>query len=251
MNLKISIITITYNSALTLEQTILSVLNQTYQNIEYIIIDGGSTDGTLQVIEKYKSKLSKFISEKDEGLYDALNKGIDMATGDVIGILHSDDFYTDNSVIQNYVNAFIKNHSDAIYSDLFYVDKANTNKIIRKWKSGNHKPNSFLHGWMPPHPTVFIKKEVYQKYGKFNLDFKHSADYELMLRFIHKNKIKVNYLQEFTIKMRVGGQSNVSLNNRISANIEDRKAWKMNGLKARFYTSYLKPLRKISQFFKK
>lgn len=247
--MKISIITVTYNSEATLEQTILSVIEQSYQNIEYIIVDGGSTDGTLKIIEKYKTKISKFISEKDNGLYDALNKGIDLATGEVIGFLHSDDFYTDKDVIHKYANTFIKNHSDAVYADLFYVDKDNTNKIIRKWKSGNHKPNSFLHGWMPPHPTFFVKKVVYEKFGKFNLEFKHSADYELMLRFIHKNKIKINYLHEFTIKMRVGGQSNASIQNRVNANKEDRKAWLANGLKPRFYTSYLKPLRKISQFF--
>lgn len=251
MNLKISIITVTYNSAATLEQTILSVIEQSYQNIEFIIVDGGSTDDTLKIVEKHKGNIAKFVSEKDNGLYDALNKGIDLATGDVIGFLHSDDFYTDNTIIQQYVNTFIKNHSEAVYADLFYVDKTNTNKIIRKWKSGNHKPNSFLHGWMPPHPTFFVRKEIYQKFGKFNLEFKHSSDYELMLRFIHKHKIKVSYLHEFVIKMRVGGQSNVSIQNRINANNEDRMAWKVNGLKPRFYTSYLKPLRKISQFFTK
>ncbi|MBA3681038.1 MAG: glycosyltransferase [Bacteroidetes bacterium] len=247
--MKISIITITFNSAATIEQTINSVLDQSYENIEYIIVDGGSTDKTLEVIEKYKSKISKFVSEKDNGLYDALNKGIGMASGDVVGILHSDDFYIDNTVIGKYANTFIKNNSEAVYSDLFYVNKEDTNKIIRKWKSGNHKPNSFLHGWMPPHPTFFVKREIYERFGKFNLDFKHSADYELMLRFIHKHKIKINYLHEFTIKMRVGGQSNASVQNRVNANIEDRKAWHVNGMKARFYTSYLKPFRKILQFF--
>jgi glycosyltransferase involved in cell wall biosynthesis len=247
--LKISIITITHNSAKTLEQTILSVLEQTYLNIEYIIVDGLSTDSTINIIEKYKNKISKFISEKDNGLYDALNKGIDMATGDIIGVLHSDDFYIDNSIIEKYANTFIKNHSDAVYSDLFYVDRDNPNKIIRKWKSGNYKPTSFLHGWMPPHPTFFVKKNIYDKYGKFNLELKHSADYELMLRFIHKHNIKINYLHEFTIKMRIGGQSNASIQNRIDANKEDRKAWLINGLKPRFYTTYLKPIRKIFQYF--
>ena len=247
--MKISIITITYNSGNTLEQTINSVIDQTYSDIEYIIVDGGSTDTTLQIIEKYKTKISKFISEKDNGLYDALNKGIDLATGDIVGILHSDDFYIDNNVIQKYADVFIKNNSDAVYSDLFYVDKEDTNKVIRKWKSGEHKPTSFLYGWMPPHPTFFVKREVYQKFGKFNLEFKHSADYELMLRFIHKNKIKLNYLAEFTIKMRVGGQSNASTKNRVNANIEDRKAWRINDIKPKFYTLYLKPLRKILQFF--
>ncbi len=247
--MKISIITITYNSAASLEQTIRSVLDQSYTDIEYIIVDGGSTDNTLQIIEKYKNRVAKFISEKDNGLYDALNKGIGLASGDVIGILHSDDFYIDKNVIKKYADTIIKNNADAVYSDLFYVDKENTDKVIRKWTSGNHKPTSFLQGWMPPHPTFFVKREVYQKFGKFNLEFKHSADYELMLRFIYKHKIKLSYLNEFTIKMRVGGQSNANMQNRVNANLEDRKAWKINGLKPRFYTLYLKPLRKILQFF--
>jgi glycosyltransferase involved in cell wall biosynthesis len=248
--LKISIITITFNSASTLEQTIRSVIEQTYPNIEYIVVDGMSVDGTLEIIEKYKDKVSKIISEKDNGLYDALNKGIGMATGDVIGILHSDDFYIDNHVIQKYANTFLKNNSDCVYSDLYYVDKNNTDKIIRKWKSGDYKNGSFLNGWMPPHPTFFVKKKIYEKLGTFNTTFKSAADYELMLRFIHKNKISVSYLPEFTVKMRVGGKSNVTVQNRINANLEDRKAWELNGLKPRFYTLYLKPLRKVIQFLR-
>ncbi len=247
--MKISIITITYNSASTLEQTILSVINQTYKNIEYIIVDGKSTDNTLQIIDKYKNSISKFISEKDNGLYDAINKGIEMATGDVIGILHSDDFYIDNNVILKYVNIFENEKPEAVYADLYYVDKENTSKIIRKWKSGPYNKNSFINGWMPPHPTFFVKKEIYQKFGKFNLEFKTAADYELMLRFILKNEIKTSYLPEFTVKMRVGGKSNVTVKNRVAANIEDRKAWEVNDLKPRFYTLYFKPLRKLVQFF--
>lgn len=247
--MKISVITVTYNSESTIEETILSVINQSYSDLEYIIVDGKSSDGTLQILDTYKSRIDKILSEKDDGLYDALNKGIAMATGDVIAFLHSDDFYTDENVIQKYAEVFAKTKADGVYADLYYVDKNNTDKIIRKWKSGEYNRASFLNGWMPPHPTFFVKKDMYERYGKFDLSFKSAADYELMLRFIQKNKISIAYLNEFTVKMRVGGQSNVSLKNRMKANLEDRQAWRVNGLKPRFYTLYLKPLRKILQFF--
>ena len=248
MSLKVSVITVTFNSAATIGQTILSVINQTYSNIEYIVIDGQSTDGTLSIIEKYRQRISKVISEKDEGLYDALNKGIDAATGDVIAILHSDDFYTGTRVVEEYVKVFERENCDAVYADLYYVQKENSEKITRKWKSGKYAKGAFLRGWMPPHPTFFVRKYVYEKYGKFDTGFWTSADYELMLRFIHRFGIKVAYLPHFTVKMRAGGQSNVSVKNRISANMEDRRAWKVNNLRPRFYTLYLKPLRKILQF---
>lgn len=247
--MKISIITITYNSSSTLAETINSVINQSYKNIEYIIIDGGSSDNTIPIIKSYENKITTFISEKDNGIYDALNKGILLATGDVIGILHSDDFYTNTNVIQNVVNKLEQTNADALYADLFYVDKNNTSKIHRKWKSGNYSLEKFLNGWMPPHPTFFVKKTIYEKYGSFNLSLNSSADYELMLRFIYKEKIKVAYLPEFIIKMRLGGKSNVSLKNRIIANKEDRKAWRINNLKPYFFTLYIKPIRKIVQLF--
>ena len=249
--MKVSIITITYNSESTLIDTIDSVLNQTYKDIEYIIIDGKSKDSTVSIIHSYKDKISKFISEKDNGLYDALNKGIAMATGDIIGVLHSDDFYTNHQVIEKVVQTFNLNQADAVYADLFYVDKTNVDKILRKWKSGNYTHGMFVNGWMPPHPTFFVRRHCYEKYGSFNLDLVSAADYELMLRFVHKHKIKLAYLPEFIIKMRAGGLSNASLSNRIRANKEDRKAWLMNGLKPKFHTLYLKPLRKIIQLFKK
>ncbi|MGZ3867280.1 MAG: glycosyltransferase family 2 protein [Bacteroidia bacterium] len=245
---KISIITVTYNSARTLEQTIQSVLLQDYGNVEYIIVDGNSTDDTLSVIRSYRHKIDHFVSEKDEGLYHALNKGIALATGDIIGILHADDFYTSDDVLTGIAETFKMNDAEAVYADLYYVDKDDTNKIVRKWKSGNYKEGKFLWGWMPPHPTFFVRKEVYAKNGVFNTQLRSAADYELMLRFIHKNKIKLAYLPEFIIKMRTGGQSNASVKNRVKANKEDRKAWDLNGIKPYFFTLTLKPLRKIFQF---
>lgn len=142
-----------------MEETILSVINQSYSDIEYIVIDGLSGDNTMEIVEKYRKKIRKIISEKDKGLYDALNKGIALATGDVVGILHSDDFYTNNGVIQKYVDLFQKTGCEAVYSDLYYVDRGDTDKIIRKWKSGDYKPGAFINGWMPPHPTFFVKKK--------------------------------------------------------------------------------------------
>jgi glycosyltransferase involved in cell wall biosynthesis len=247
--MKLSIITITYNSALTLENTIQSVIQQSYENSEYIIVDGQSTDGTLNIIEKYKNHIHQFVSEKDKGLYDALNKGIKMATGDVIGILHSDDFYAYDKVLENVMHLIQTENSDAVYADLDYVDKNDTSKIVRKWKSGNYKPGAFLNGWMPPHPTFFVRKDCYQKFGMFNLLLKSAADYELMLRFIHKHQIRLSYLPECIVKMRTGGTSNITFKNRWRANREDKTAWEMNELRPRFYTFILKPLRKLVQFF--
>ena len=248
-NLKISIITISYNAAETIEKTITSVTAQDYSNIEYIIQDGGSSDSTLDIVKKYQSKIAKVNSEKDNGLYDAINKAIDCCTGDIIGLIHADDFYIDNHVIAKVAQLFNKTKADAVYADLYYVERENTDVIKRKWKSGIYSDGMFLNGWMPPHPTFFVRKDVYQKHGKFNLQLKSAADYELMLRFIHKHKIKLAYLPEYIVKMRVGGLSNQSVNNRVKANNEDRKAWELNGLKPRFYTLYLKPLRKIAQFW--
>lgn len=245
----VSIITPTYNSAETLEETLRSIFFQTYPNMELIIIDGESTDNTKTIIESYREKISIYISEKDLGIYHALNKGISLAKGEIIGILHSDDFYTSETVIESVVHTLVSNHADGVYANLFYVDRKNTNIIKRKWRSGNYKPGAFLNGWMPPHPAFFVKKSVYNQYGNFNTkDFKTAADYELMLRFIHKYNIKISYLDKFIVKMRVGGVSNQSISNRLNANLEDRKAWQINGLSPRFYTLYFKPLRKILQF---
>lgn len=249
--MKISIITISYNSAQTIEDTILSVTGQQNVSLEYIVVDGGSKDETLQIIEKYKDHISKFISEPDNGIYDAMNKALKMATGDVVGILNSDDVYTDEKVLSDVISRFEKTPAHALYADLVYVERNNLNKIKRKWISGYYKPGAFKKGWMPPHPTFFVKNEVYKKYGIFNTALHSAADYELMLRFIHKHQISVIYLPRIIIKMRQGGKSNASLKNRVNANKEDRLAWKINGLKPGILTLWLKPVRKIPQLWKR
>jgi glycosyltransferase involved in cell wall biosynthesis len=245
---KISIVTITFNSAATIEQTILSVLNQTYSNIEYIIVDGISTDGTLDIVNKYKDRIHKVVSEKDKGLYDALNKGLKLATGEYTGIIHSDDFYMNGKVIEDLVSKFVSTKADAVYGDLYYVDAIDTDKIKRKWKSGQYKHGMFKWGWMPPHPSFFIKKSCYEQYGYFTDQLKSAADYELMLRMLHKHQISLAYLPQFLVKMRIGGMSNKSIKNRLRANNEDAKAWELNNLKPYFFTTLLKPIRKIMQF---
>ncbi len=248
--MKFSIITVTYNSAATLEDTIRSVAAQDFPGREHIIIDGGSTDGTLEIIGRYRVHISKFISEKDNGLYDAINKGIALAGGDVIAILHSDDFFEGPDVLSGYAALFDGGGCDAAYADLLYVKRDDTSHVVRRWKSGNYSRRSFLTGWMPPHPTFFVRSEVYQKYGAFNTVLKTSADYELMLRLLYRFEIKVCYLPRYTVRMRTGGTSNVTFGNRVRANKEDRRAWRLNGLQPKFYTLWLKPLRKLGQFFR-
>jgi glycosyltransferase involved in cell wall biosynthesis len=250
--LKISIITITYNSEKTVEDTIKSVVSQDFPNVEYLIIDGLSKDKTLQVVNKYSAYIDKVVSEKDKGLYDALNKGIKHATGEVIGMLHSDDVYANNQVLSKVAQQFaIDPALEAVYADLVFVDRENTDKVLRTWKSGAYKEDAFKQGWMPPHPTFFVKKSVYERLGGFNLDLKLSADYELMLRFIHKEKIKIAYLPEIIVKMRMGGISNTSFFVKLKANMEDKLAWKLNGVKPGWFTTIRKPLKKLSQYFVK
>lgn len=249
--MKVSIITVCYNSAATIEGTIQSVLGQSYPDIDYIIIDGESTDDTLKIIGKYKQDISTILSEKDKGMYDAINKGIRLCKGDIIAILNADDLYMDDNVIGEVVAKMQEEKAYSLYSDLYYVSSKDTNKIIRNWVSGKYNRQKFLYGWMPPHPAFFVKKSAYEKYGNFNLNFKSAADYELMLRFLYKNNLSTCYIPRPLVRMRVGGMSNVSLANRIKANKEDRKAWRMNGLRPRPYTMLFKPLRKVIQYVKK
>lgn len=223
-------------------------MSQTGVDLEYILVDGQSTDNTLEIISRYRDRIAKVVSEKDHGLYDAINKGIAMASGEVVALLHSDDFYTHSTVLSDYVTVFEKEGADAVYADLYYVNASNTNTIVRKWISGKYESDSFLYGWMPPHPTFLVKRSVYERFGVFRTDFSSAADYEFMLRVIHKANIRLAYLPEITVKMRVGGKSNQSVSNRVHANLEDRRAWEVNGLRPKWFTLTLKPLRKVTQF---
>jgi len=244
------VITAVFNGAKTIQDCIKSVSGQIYPNIEHIIIDGGSTDGTLEVIKRYTEKRVNIVSEPDNGIYDALNKGIRQASGEVIGLLYSDDFYAHDRVIEKVADIFMKYNIDSCYGDLQYVDKNNPDKVIRYWKSSQYRHGKFKYGWMPPHSTFFVKKEIYNKYGYFNTNFKIAADYELMLRFLEKHKISTYYTPEVFIKMRIGGTSNRNIKNLIIKSNEDYRAWKVNNLNGGFYTILLKNLCKIPQFFK-
>lgn len=247
----VSIVTAVLNSVETIEDCIKSVQSQTYHNIEHIIIDGDSTDGTLEIIGKYKDQIAKVISEQDHGMYYAINKGLKIVTGEVVGILNADDFYAHEKVIEKIVDVFQKNSVDSCYGDLIYVDKNNPEKIIRYWKSKSFRNGAFIYGWHPPHPTFFVKREIYEKYGHFNTQFKIASDYEIMLRFLEKYKISTYYVPEVLVKMRIGGKSNRSLRNIIFQTWEDYRAWRENGLRGGIFSVFLKKLHKAPQFLKR
>ena len=244
----ISIITATFNASKTIECCLESVEAQSC-NVEHIIIDGVSTDNTVHIVQEYTGHPVRLLSQPDLGIYDAMNKGITMATGDVVGILNADDFYSSGDVLAKVSEAFSDPKVDACYGDLKYVDAHNVDKIVRYWKSGNYDRKKFYSGWMPPHPTFFVRSSIYEKYGVFNLDLGTAADYELMLRLLLKHGINAVYIPDVLVHMRTGGKSNVSFSNRLKANRMDRKAWSINELKSRLWTIPLKPLRKIPQWF--
>ena len=246
--MKVSIITACYNSAATIGSCIRSVLEQSYSSIEHIIVDGDSSDRTMQIVRDHSDQVATIISEPDDGIYDAINKGIANCTGEVIGLLHSDDIFPNEYVIERIASVFEKEGVDAVYGDLQYVDRLETDQVIRNWRSRIHEPGLFLKGWMPAHPTFYVRKQVYDRFGLYNTAFQISADYEFMLRVIHKHQIRTSYIPEVLVKMRVGGESNTSISNRLRANKEDRLAWKINGLRSGLFTTIRKPLSKLHQW---
>lgn len=248
--MKITIVTVCYNSKDFIRNTIDSVANQDYTNIEHVVIDGGSTDGTIDILKEYSGKIN-WISEPDKGIYDAMNKGVKLATGDAIGTLGAGDFYPNNQVISKVVNGFEKYKTDAIYGDKQYVNPENLEKIVRYWNPGEYKIENWLEGWMPPHQSFYLRKSAFEKYGLYLDEFRSAGDYELMLRMLYKHKLSAQYIPELLVTMLTGGTSTASISNRIKANLEDRKAWKVNDLVPKWYTLYKKPLGKVWQFLKR
>ena len=248
--MRISIITATYNSAKTIAETIASLETQTYQNIEYIIVDGASEDSTVSFISDNSSKISKIICEPDKGIYDALNKGIRAATGDVIGFLHSDDLLAYDDAIADIAKTFEATGCDALYGDLEYVSRHDISKRVRLWKSGIFSRVKMKFGWMPPHPSFYMKRTCYMEYGDFSLDYRISADYDSILRYILKKRISLAYLPKVLVKMRVGGISNRSFSSMINKSMEDVRVMKEYRLIWPLALAY-KNLSKLPQFIKK
>jgi glycosyltransferase involved in cell wall biosynthesis len=245
--MKISIVTATFNSGSTVRDTLESIRIQDHPEIEHLVIDGGSTDATLEIVGSFPH-VTRMVTGKDDGIYDAMNKGVRLATGEIVGILNSDDIYTDASVLSTVAAAFADPAVMTVYADLQYVAADDLHRVQRTWNSGSFKKRNFYYGWMPPHPTFFVRREVYEKAGLFHAGLRMAADYEFMLRILVKWGMSAHYIPRVIVKMRSGGMSNASLLNRLRANKEDRQAWKLNDLRPYFFTLYLKPLRKIHQF---
>ena len=247
-DLKVTIITSIFNNKAFIEEAINSVNEQTYNNIEHIIIDGNSTDGSKDIIKKNMNKKIRFLCENDSGIYDALNKGINMSSGDIIGVLHSDDVFKDSNVIMKVVNEFKKYDFDLLYGDLNYISKSKNKRILRKWKANNYSIKKIKFGWMPPHTSTFIKKKLFNKVGLYDEQYQISADYDLLTRILTKYKISVGYLQKVLVLMRVGGKSNRSIRNIYQKMVEDYNIIKENKIGG-FYTLIFKNLTKIRQLF--
>lgn len=246
--LKISVITAVYNNKEMIRHALDSVSEQTYKNIEHIIIDGASTDGTKEIIESYSRLPGIFKSEPDGGIYDALNKGVKCATGDIICFLHADDVFANDDVLTQVVQTFETENVDSLYGDLEYVSKEDTTKVIRYWKSGAYTAKRLKWGWMPPHPAFFVKRDVYTQHGLFDTSYKIAADYDFILRVLGLKSISTVYLPAVLYKMRVGGISNRSVKTIIHKSLEDYRALKSNEI-GNILTLIYKNLSKVPQFF--
>jgi glycosyltransferase involved in cell wall biosynthesis len=246
--LSVSIITVSHNSIKTISDTIDSVLEQTYPNVEYIIIDNSSVDGTVGLVQAYGKKISRFVSEPDSGIYDAINKGIKFATGDIIGILNSDDIFKDNRVIEKIVSSFNDNYIDAVIGDVQFIDSKNGSRIVRYYSSRRFHPGKFKFGYMPAHPSFYVKRKLFGELGFYKTDYKIAADYELLIRFLYVNKVKYKYLEMPFVSMRTGGVSNRTFLSNIILNKEIARACKENGIHTNYLFIYSKYFVKMFEF---
>jgi glycosyltransferase len=248
-NNKVSVITVVKNGAATIEDCIRSVRRQDHP-VEHVFVDGQSCDGTVEIIKRHYPDISKIISEPDAGIYDAMNKGISLSTGEVVGILNSDDFYAHDKVISTITNVFADKDVDACYGDLVYVNAERTDSVIRYWKSRPVADWLLYCGWMPPHPTLFVRRKLYEKFGYFRTDLGSAADYELILRFFLKNRIRAVHIPQLLVAMRAGGASNATLSNRFMVNLWVYKAWRINGLTPRPWMIPARLLSKLVQYYR-
>ncbi|MBK8581094.1 MAG: glycosyltransferase family 2 protein [Flavobacteriales bacterium] len=249
--MKVSVITVCYNSVTEIEETIRSVMVQDHADIEHIVIDGGSTDGTQDKIKRYSECISHFVSEKDAGVYDAMNKGLKLATGDVVAFVNAGDMMATRNTVSYMVRAFEEGDCDVIYGDALMVDPDDITKVKRFWKGGEYKRENFRKGWMPPHLGTYIRKRAYDRFGLFNTELSVSADYELMFRFLYKHKLSARYVPKVLVRFRLGGVSNRSFAHVWRANVEVYKAWKLNGESVSPLIILRKPLAKVLQMVKR
>jgi glycosyltransferase involved in cell wall biosynthesis len=247
--MRVSVVTACLNDRSTIEGTLKSILEQTYPDIEMIIVDGGSTDGTMEVVRGHAGRIARIISEKDNGIYDALNKGIRSATGEVVGFLHADDLYADRSAVEKITQLFRDRNVDGAYGDLVYVDPLDTRKVVRYWRSGSCSPQKLKRGWLPPHPTFYVRRSVFASHGTFDTRYRIAADYDLMLRLLLDKGIRVEYLPEVLVRMRLGGASNRSLANLLQKSREDYAILKEHAVPFPALVLLNKNFSKISQFF--
>jgi glycosyltransferase involved in cell wall biosynthesis len=247
-NCRISVITVVKNGAATIRDCIDSVRNQDY-SVEHVFVDGASSDGTPDIIREHAAEASQIVSEPDHGIYDAMNKGISLTTGDVVGMLNADDFYAHNKVISTVADVFQDKAVDACYGDLVYVDPQRTEFVIRYWRSCPVTDWLLYCGWMPPHPTLFVRRHLYQEFGGFRTDLGSAADYELTLRFFLKYRIRAVYIPQLLVTMRSGGASNATLRNRLMVNLWVYRAWRINGLKPKLWTIPARLMSKLVQYY--
>lgn len=246
--MKVSVVTAVFNRAGTIADAIASVQSQTHQNVEHVVQDGGSTDGTLEIVARMANESTRLVSAQDNGIYDAINRGIERATGDIIGLMHSDDQFAHDRVLEKVAARFDDPAIDGVFGDLDYVSASDPDRIVRHWRSGEFQHAKLKRGWMPPHPTLYLRREVFERCGLYDTSFKIAADYDAMLRYLVHGRVAVTYIPEVLVKMRVGGESNRSLERILHKSREDYRAMRRNNVGG-LGTLAAKNISKISQFF--